>query len=57
MANLKYNIGAVGIANGSVDFLVDTIEVLFTKSTYTLRSLFQLPQQFNRGRCRVLHSW
>lgn len=35
MANLKYNIGAVGIANGSVDFLVDTIEVLFTKSTYT----------------------
>ena len=35
MPNLTYNIGAVGIANGSLDFLVDTVEVLFTKSTYT----------------------
>lgn len=35
MANLVYNIGAVGIGNGSLDFLTDTIECLFTKSTYT----------------------
>lgn len=34
MANLTYNIGAIGIANGSLDFLVDTIEILYTKSTY-----------------------
>lgn len=35
MPNHTYNVGAVGIGNGSLDFLVDTIEVLFTKSTYT----------------------
>lgn len=35
MANLTYNIGAVGIGNGSLIYLTDTIECLFTKATYT----------------------
>lgn len=35
MASLTYNIGSLGIGDGSLDFLTDTIEVILTKSTYS----------------------
>lgn len=35
MASFTYNIGSKSIADRTVDFLADTIEVVFTKSSYT----------------------
>lgn len=34
MANLTFNVGSLGIGDGSLDYLTNDIEVLFTKSTY-----------------------